>query len=451
MTGCCAANIPHGAKALKTAAALVILLAAAVGALCQPASPSFTKMGNGLTVILQEDHSSDLVAVDVFVKAGSACETAKNNGVSHFIEHLLFGATRKRKAGDMDREMESVGATLDARTTCDYAHFSTTVSSRYLAKALDVFADALDNSEFREADVDRERLVIRDEVARKQTRPEAICHDLLAKAIYGGHPYALPVEGTRESVQTITRDDILEFYHRYYVPSNMALMLVGDIDKQSVISQIGQLFQGISATAPSTSDRPAVSRPVKQVTISRRASFKSSYLAIGCLGPSGTDYEDVCATDILLTYFGMGYRSWLSEELKAKSGVIASGTVDFITQLDPGLISIDIAATNANIPKAKDAIFARIEQIKAAGLSQAEIDRAKRSLLGQYAFQVETVSGRSNNYGFYFAVCDPAFAVKYPDCVQSVTNEAIKRVARRYLDANAAVVVTVGPDMEDSK
>lgn len=436
---------------MKIATALLILLVVAESVLCQPINPSITKMGNGLTVILQEDHSAELVGIEVYVKAGSARETANNNGVSHYIEHLLFGATRKRDAGDMDREMESLGATLNAHTTADYAHFSTTVSSRYLAKALDVFADAINNSQFRKADVDRERLVICDEIARRQSKPDIVCHDLLARALYGEHPYALPVAGTRESVARITRDDILDFYHRYYVPSNMAVVLVGDFDKQQAISLIGQLFQGkpeSSAPPPSTG---AIPGPTKQINISKKASFDNNYLAIGYLGPIASDYGDVCAMDVLLTYFGIGYRSWLSEQLQNSRGLISSGRADCITQPASALISIIVATTRSDILTVRDAILARIEEIKQNGISQLELDRAKRSLLGEFAFQVETVSGRANNYGFYFAVSDPAFAANYVGCVQSVTNDAIKRVARKYLNPNAAAIVTVGPDMEDTK
>lgn len=437
---------------MKIATALFVLLIAAGSAACGPVNPSITKMGNGLTVILQEDHSAELVGIDVYVKAGSARETPNNNGVSHYIEHLLFAATRKRNPGDMDREMESLGATLDAHTTADYAHFSTTVSSRYLAKALDVLADAVNNSQFRKVDVDRERAVICDEIARRQSRPDEVCHDLLAKALYGEHPYALPVAGTRESVASITRDDILDFYHRYYVPSNMAVVLVGDFDTQQAISLVGQLFQGKSeSAAPPRSTGAHIPKPAKQITVSRKTPFDNNYLAIGYLGPVASNYEDVCAMDVLLTYFGIGYRSWLSDQLQNSRGIISSGRADCITQPDPALISIVVAATQPNIAKAKDAILARIEEIKREGITQAELDRAKRSLLGEFAFQVETVSGRANNYGFYFAVSDPAFAVDYVGCVQAVTNDAIKQVARKYLDANAAAVVMVGPDVEDSR
>jgi len=435
----------------KIATAFFILLFAASAACSQPIKASITRMGNGLTVILHEDHAAELVGIDVWVKAGSRFETAANNGVSHFIEHLLFGATQKRQTGDMDREMESLGATLDAHTSFDYAHFSTTVSSRYLLKALDVFSDAVNDSQFPTADIDRERMVIVDEIARKLSNPTAVCRDVLAKQLYGSHPYSLPIEGTSNSVKKITHDDVLDYYHRYYVPSNMAIVLVGDFDKQSVISEIGRLFQRTSVPAPVETNTPAMPKVTKQLTVSVKSAFKSNYLAIGFLGPPAAETEDVCATDVLLTYLGVGYKSWISDELKAKDALVQDGSADFITQRDPGLISIVVAATNTNLPKVKDAIFAKIAALKTEGLSQADIDRAKRSLLGQLAFQTETVSGLANTCGFYYAVSDPAFAMKYTSCIGSVTNDAIKRIARKYLDADAAAVVTVGPDQEDSK
>lgn len=432
---------------LIIAAPLIFLLGSS--AISQPASPSVTKMGNGLTVILQEDHVTDLVGVDVWVKAGSGYETAQNSGVSHFIEHLLFGTTKKRQPGDMDREMESVGATLDAHTNRDYVHFSTTVSSRYLPKALDIFADAVMNSQFREADIERERPVILDEIAKKLNNPTKICQDLLAKELYGPHPYALPIEGTPQSVKNMSRQDILDYYHRYYVPSNIAVVLVGDIDSQTAISEIGKAFQDLTGSQPALTARPEIPVHTTQLNKPIKIPFERGYLAIGFIGPKGSDFEGVCATDVLLTYLGLGYRSWMADELRRKLGLAQEATADFLTERDPGVISIVAATTTANLSKARGAIFAKLATLTSAGLTPGEIELAKRSLLGQAAFQGETFGGRASTYGFYFAASDPGFAARYVDCVQSVTNDSIMRVAKKYLNPDTAVVLTVGPDQGD--
>ena len=414
----------------------------------QPAEVSVTRMGNGLTLILQEDHSTELVGVAVWVKAGSGSETPENNGVSHFIEHLVFGATAKRAPGEMDLEMESVGATLDARTSRDWAHFDTTVSSRYLSKALDVLADAMTTAQFRHTDVQRERRVILDEIARKETAPFSVCKDLLAKELYGTHPYGLTVEGTRDSVKRVARQDILDYYRKYYVPGNMAVVLVGDIDKQRAAAEVGRAFQGApSAPAPKDPARPIA--PVSgQVNKFVKGPFPLHYLAIGFLGPPASDYADVCATDVMLSHVGFGYRSWMSHQLKDKMGLAVDVRADFLTQRDPGMVSLVAATTSANRDKVKGAIFARLASIRSEGISAGDLGVAKRSLLGQFAFQNETFGGRANAYGFYFAASDPAFAERYVDCVRSVTNEDIIRVAQKYLDPRRAVVMTVVPDQE---
>jgi len=403
-------------------------------------------MGNGLTVILLEDHAAQLVGVDVWDKAGSANESKETNGVSHFIEHLVFGATSTREPGDMDLEMESIGATLNAHTSKDWAHFSTTVSSRYLTKALEVLADGLMGAAFREQDIARERLVLLDEIANKQADPIKVCKDLLAAELYGAHPYALPVEGTPETIKSISRQQIIDHYTKFYVPTNMAVVLAGDIDMQRALQQVGQAFQGKSGT-PKPATAVAEVTPIgQQVNKSLKAPLKSTYVAVGFHGPAGSDYEDVCAVDALLSYLGFGYRSWMETELKGKTGLASEVAADFLTQRQPGAISFIAQVTEANVDKAKGALFAKIAAVRADGIPEASLALAKRSLLGQYAFQNETYGGMATSSGFYFAVSEPEFAGKYISCVQSITNADIVRVAQKYLDPARAVVLVIGPN-----
>lgn len=424
----------------------LLLLTACSQTFSLPMDASVTTLPNGLTVITQEDHAAELVGVDIWVKAGTRFETYANNGVSHFLEHLLFGPTEKRKAGDMDREMESLGATLDAHTHRDYTHFSTTVSSRFLAKAIDIFADAFLHSQLPEENVELERLVILDEIARKQSEPDKICRDLLSARVFGSHPYRLPLEGTADSIKRITREDIVDYYRRCYVPANMAVVLVGDFDKSKVVPLIAAAFGGATGTIAAKPPAPKAAAGPAAGADSVRMSFKNNYIAIGFLGPAAASIEDVCAMDVLLTYLGQGYHSWLTDELKAKQGLIHDGSADFVTQRDPGLVNIIASAPSASIPKAKEAILAKLAEMASTPISVYDVDRAKRSLLGQYAFQNETVGGRAGTIGFYYAVSDPSFASQYEDCVQAVTPDAVLRVAKKYMDPAKAVSIAVGPD-----
>jgi len=402
-------------------------------------------MGNGLTVILHEDHAAPLVAVDIWVKAGSGSETADNSGVSHFIEHLAFAATSNRDPGEMDIEMETAGAVLNAHTWRDWAHFHTTVSSRYVSKALDVLADAMMNSQFRKQDIHRESLIIQDEISKKQTDPMRIAKDHLAKALYGDHPYGLPVEGTAKSISSLTRDDILDYYKKHYVAGNTAVVLVGDIGVQKALAEVGRAFQGMPSTAaPEFASEPPTP-PQSQVNISIESPYGFNYLGIGFLGPPGSEYEDVCAMDVLMSYLGFGYRSWMSDVLRGKMELAVNVSADFLTHRQEGMISLIAAAKAQNAEKAKGAIFAELARLSEGGISQQEMDIAQRSLLGTYAFETETYEGMASSLGFYYAVSEPQFSDTYVECIRAVTNADIVRVAKKYLHPDHAVVVTLEP------
>ena len=417
----------------------------------ESATVSITRMGNGLTVILAEDHAAELIGVDVWVKAGSGNESEKGNGIAHFIEHMVFGATTKRNTGDLDMEMESLGATLDAHTSKDWAHFNTTISSRYLPKALEVLADALTHAQFREMDMEFERLILLDEITNKQTNPVKVCQDYLAQELYGAHPYSRPIEGTPESIKGISRQDILDYYRKYYVAGNTAIILVGDFDPQYAINEIGRAFDSLPVTPVAKPVQIEILPITKQITKMIKSSFILNYVALGFLGPPAAEIKDVCATDTLLTYLGFGYRSWMSEELKGKAGLAAEVSADFLTQIDPGLISLIIATDESNVQKARDAILTKIETIRKEGIPEGNLAIAKRSLLGQFAFQNETYSGRANSYGFYYAISESEFVGKYNDCVQAVTNEDVIKAAQKYLNPEHAVILTLVPSQSEVK
>ena len=436
-------------RVILLAAALICLVPACC--LAQAPSASIVQADNGLTMILQEDHSADLVAVDVWVKAGSANETEKNSGVSHFIEHLAFGATAKRKAGQMDLEMESLGATLDAHTSQDWAHYATTVSPRYLSKALEVLGDAITHAQFEQAGVDAERPVLLEEIIKKLTNPIAMCRTQLQSLLYGTHPYSRPTEGVPNSVGEISREVILDYYHKHYVPGNIAVVLVGDFDPQRVTGEVNKAFADLPKAPPPNVPAPPIALIAKQTIKTVKAPLKLNYVAIGFLGPAAADTKDVCATDALLTYLGFGYHSWMSDELKDKMGLASEVSVEFLTQKQPGMISLVAAVSGADVSKTRDAIFAKLADVRKLGIPEGNLALAKRSLLGQFAFQNETYAGRANSLGFYFAIADPQFAGKYIDCVQSVTNDDVIRAAQKYFDPDHAVVLLMGPDQAEAK
>jgi zinc protease len=188
---------------------LLLFLAFSTAHALAKANVTSATLGNGLKVVVLEDRSIDLVAVDVWVRAGTINETEENNGVSHFIEHLLFKRTAKRGPGEVDKQIESLGATLDAITSRDWAHYRTVVARRYLPTAVEILADVMMRPEFDPHDIERERRVILDEIARRDSDQLQVALNSLYEAAFKEHPYRFTEEGTPDNVKKLSRQQIL--------------------------------------------------------------------------------------------------------------------------------------------------------------------------------------------------------------------------------------------------
>ena len=403
-----------------------------------------TTLDNGVRVIVQEDHSTNLVAADVWVKAGSVNETSADNGVSHFIEHLAFKCTGKRGAGQIDMEIESLGAGIEARTSRDWTHFYTTVASRYLDKALDILADVVTNPKFREEDIEKERGIILEEISRDKSDPWRLLRDSLFATAFTSHPYKYPVAGSAESVSKISQDTILAFYNAYYVPSNITVVLVGDITKADGVAAARKAFGGFKKSSTRRADVPVEPAREQQVRKNITMPTNLAYLAIGFPAPAITEKPDVYAMDVLISYLGVGYRSWIMSELKTKRGLISSGESSFLTQKYPGIASINVSCEPGKLKEVEDAIFAHIAEIRTKPISDIELTAAKRSLEAEFAFNNETFEGRANSLGFYDSIDSYEIALNYVQNIRKVTAEDVLAVAKKYMDSNKSVVVTIG-------
>ncbi len=402
-------------------------------------------LDNGLKVIVQEDHSTDLVAIDISIRAGSAYETAESNGVAHFIEHLLFRGTTKRGPGQVDMEIESLGATLEARTGRDWAHFYTVVASKYVNQTLEILSDVINNPTFRAEDIEHERKVILDEIARRMSNPTLVVTDLAFDAAYSGHPYGLPIEGTRDRIASITREQIVSHYKKLYVPSNMAVTLVGDVATPEAIAAVKGTFGSIEKKPPTS--EPIRSEPLrnKQTRKVVKRNTRLTYITIAFPGPSVNDRPAVFAADVLASYLGVGYQSWLTGELRDNQKLAVNASCDFLTQRYPGLILINISAEPSKAEQAEAAVFSKIERLRSSPISSYELSRAVRSLIGNYAFDVETFSGRATNLGYYESIGRFDLARTYMNSIRSVTTDDVLATAKAFLDPSQAVVVVLGP------
>lgn len=429
----------------KLIAFLCLLAAAGAQADSLPAeSIKLKTLPNGLRVLVREAHEAPLVTVDLWVRAGSARETSETNGVAHFMEHLLFRGTAKRGRGEVDRAIEELGATLNATTSRDWMHLYTTVASRYWQNALEVIADAVKNSALRPEDVEREQMIILDELARAADDPIRDANQRLAELLFRNHPYRLPVAATRDSIIRIQREQIVQFYRKYYVPNNASLVIVGDVTEAEAFAAAQKFFgdwQKREVTDPEPAAEPPPDAP-------RRAEFRVRRglptVGVAFLAPSVKEVADVCACDLLLAL--LGQRDGLLTRLLVGQGVATRVTTEFLTQRYPGIFSIVVELPQKGDPAQVEAmVVGALQQLAKTPVSEAELSRAKREILGNYLFSMETTEGQASTLGFYEMIDTYLFATEYEKNVQAVSAEDIRRVVEKYLNPELRVVVYLLP------
>lgn len=420
----------------------LLALRASAGSL-PPESVKLRTLPNGLRVVVREAREAPLVTIDLWVRAGSARETAETNGVAHLMEHLLFRGTAKRGRGEIDRDIEELGATLNATTSRDWMHLYTTVASRYWQNALEVIADAVQNSALRPDDVEREQMIILDELARAADDPVRDTNQRLAELLFQKHPYRLPVAATRDNIIRLQREQVVEFYRRYYVPNNASLVIVGDVREADAFAAAERLFSGWHRRDITDRDPEPEPPPDSPRHAQYRIRRGNPVVGIGFQAPSVKEVKDVCACDLLLAL--LGRRDGLLTRLLVVEGKVATRvTTEFLTQRDPGLFSIVVELPDGGNPQQVEAmVIGALQQLAKTPVSETELARAKREILGEYLFGLETTEGQASTLGFYEMIDTYQFALDYEKNILSVTAEDVRRAVEKYLNPDRRVVVTL--------
>jgi len=403
-------------------------------------------LNNGQTVVIKEIHSNPIVTVDTWVKTGSVNENDKNNGVSHFLEHLLFKGTKKYKVGEVDKILESKGGHFNAATSKDFTHFYITLPSQYFDTALDLHSDMMLNAQIPEAELDRERKVVQEEIRRADDSPERIQSDNITKILFKSHPYRYDTLGTPEIIGSIPRSEILNYYHKWYVPSNMITVVVGDIDTNKALNLVKQKF-GASMTAKSPHSiykrEPEIKKPVEIIA---KGNYNVAYLDIAFKGMPITDQKDNNALDIAASILGSGRTSRLYQNVKDKLNVVTSIEAGNESLKDDSIFIIDANLDPQNYTIAKEAIVKEIEKLK-LGITQEELIRAKTQLQRQFLYGSESSESIANSIGYTMTITNNIdYYTKYIESLNKITATDVKNVANKYLSTSKMAIAGLLPD-----
>lgn len=404
------------------------------------------QLGNGLTVVAQEQHAAKVAAFQVWVKVGSADEAPEEIGLAHLHEHMLFKGTARRGLGEIARSVEAHGGEINAWTSFDQTAYHVVLASRFAREGLDVLADAVRASAFDAVELGREIEVVCEEIKRSLDMPSRRASKDLFATRYTRHPYGRPVIGFEENVRAHTRDRVVSFYAKHYVPSNMVLAAAGDFTEAQLRQWAEELFGGDWGRARGP-PHPREKEPERSrvATALKTDDVKEAWVNLAFALP-GVDHPDTPALDVLAMIAGQGDGARLSLEVKRKRGLVNDVSAYAYTPKDEGLFAAGFTASHQKATEAFEAMARVLRGLSAKPVEQAELDTVKGLIESEAVYQRETAQGMARKLGYYQAALGGIEReAAYYEAVAQVNPTQLLEVARRYLRFDRAIVTGLLP------
>ncbi len=405
-------------------------------------------LGSGLAVVLRESHAAPVAEFQVWARVGSADEAEHEAGLAHFHEHMLFKGTERRGVGAVAGAVEGVGGRINAFTTFDTTCYHATLPSSELDVGVDVLTDIVRNSVFDPEEVAREIDVVLEEIRRSEDDPHHVLSDAVFAEAFRVHPYGAPILGSHESVSSITREKLLDFYSRWYAPDNLVVVAAGDFDPRALRDRIERAFEGAGAAgARRTRANEPDPEALRAVLLRRpfeRASLDLSWRSLELSHP------DTPLLDLLAFVLGEGDSSRLMQRVKEEAGLVDRVDASSYTPLDPGLFGADADLDDESMADAVAAIVREVEILRREPVPEEELDKARANVLAARHWERESVSGMARKLGSYRVLTgDACFERRYLERIENARAEDLLEVAHRWLAPERLTVGAVVPESAD--
>jgi len=401
-----------------------------------------TTLPNGIRVVTEVIPTLDSVSLGIWIMTGSRDEGTGERGLSHFIEHLLFKGTERRSAFDISREMESVGGSINAFTGKEYTCFHAKVLTRDTTLAIDILTDIVANSIFDPHEIERERMVVLQEIRMVEDTPDDYIHDLFHQAWWGNHPLGYPITGVQEDIHSLQREGIIAFLQRHYTPDRLIVAAAGNLDHGQVVdrveAQLGRLQSRSSGLQ-------------REGTHGGRTRMQVAYRELEqihfCLGTEGIPYAHPLryAGYALNTLLGGNMSSRLFQEVREKRGLTYSIYSFLNTYMDTGLFGVYAGTTKEEIEEVITLILQELRAIREGRIRGEDLAAAKEYLRGSTILSLEGSEGRMGR----LAKDEICFGRHIPveevlRALDAVSEDAVAEIAQEMLNARPLCVTLLG-------
>jgi predicted Zn-dependent peptidase len=396
-----------------------------------------TVLKNGLTVVIVEK-PTDSVAFMATVGVGSNYEKKSQNGISHFLEHMIFEGTKKRpSARQIANEIESIGGEINAYTSTERTSFYTRVLGKHFDKGLDIISDIVQNPLFDSKAIEKERRVILKEINMVKDEPRFHQWILFQKTLFKKHPTRNPTYGTVEAVKATSRKNLIDYYNENYKPNNIILTVVGKVDK-SALKKIKDKFSRFMRGKIQKPEKVKEPKQTKPTTKKEKRSMFSSYLVLGYETTTRLE-KDSYTLDVIRSILGRGQSGKIFDEIRNKRGLAYDVGAHFESAIDYGYFAVHVNTEKKNLNKCIKIILGEFRKLK--NITDKELSEAKNYLEGEFYLQNEDNYQYADQLGFWELVKDSKLMGEYIKKIKKVTKKDVSNVVDKYFRNNYALAV----------
>jgi predicted Zn-dependent peptidase len=401
-----------------------------------------TVLGNGIKVITEEIPYLKSASLGIWVVTGSRDEEPDQNGICHFIEHLLFKGTERRTAFDIAKEIDSVGGTLNAFTGREYTCFYAKVIDKNLPLAIDLLSDIFLHSLLDQKDLEKERTVILQEIKMVEDTPDDFIHDLFNRVCWGDHPLGFPIFGTYERVQSFTQDQIRDFLFKNYQPNRIIICASGNLKHQEVVDLVGSTFGQMKGSDPLRERK-------KPHSISTINTWKRDLEQVHfCLGTRGLQYNHSLrfGSYVLNTILGGGMSSRLFQEIRENRGLAYSVYSYLPTYIDTGLVVVYAGTSEGYFQEVMDLILKEFRYLKKEPFKNGELETAKEQLKGNLLLSLESSENLMTRLAKNEIYFDSYLPVeKILKNIDEIGEEMVRSLANDFFNEKYFCLTVLGP------
>jgi predicted Zn-dependent peptidase len=397
---------------------------------------------NGLTVLTEHMEHVRSVAVGIWLGTGSRQERPERNGISHFIEHMVFKGTETRTAEDIARSVDSIGGHLDAFTAKECVSFNTVVLDEHLRVAFDVLSDLVLHPLFNQEDIKRERSVVMEEIKSEEDNPDYLLHEIFSQKFWKGHALGKPILGTKQTVGSLGRNIIAEQFHLSYRPNNMIISAAGNVQHARLMELVEKRFQGLKKQ--NHRSRDPVPHTHADITLRNKPSLEQVHVCLGV--PSyPLPHERRYACYVLNTLLGGGMSSRLFQNIREKQGLAYAVFSDLTPYRDTGCLIVYAGTSPGSAIRVVESVMQEFRDLKENLVGPEELRRAKDHLKGSLMLSLESTGSRMSNlarqelyFGRFFTL-DEMLAR-----IEAVTAEDIVEITREFFQKDQISLTVLG-------